>query len=324
VSDAPRRILVVGGHAPGVLIRVPRIPVTGETVIARDYSEPLDGGKGSNQAIAAARLGGSVGFVGRLGNDARGDLAADLMRDAGVQTRWTVRSTTQPTGTGVNLLDDEGTPAMVSVLGANAELSDEDVDRALDGSATDTIVLVDLEIPVEVALHALRSAHEREMLTLLNAAPAIVDITDVTPDAVDVLVVNEVEARTLLAGDEVAESGQELATALRDRTAVRDVVVTLGPDGHAGHDEDGAWSEPAHAVSPVDTSGAGDVFCAALAVQLAAGQKLRDACAWASFASAVSITRPGTIEGFPTVLDVDRLRGLPAGANSRPQHPDIP
>lgn len=313
MSDA--RIVVVGAHAPGVLIHVDRIPVAGETVLARGYSELLDGGKGSNQAVAASRLGGRVAFVGRLGADTRGQQAADMLVNDGVDIRHVLRSAQEPTGTGVNLLDNTGTPAMVTVPGANAGLTVEDVEQALVALSGASVLLVQLEIPEQVALAALRQGRRLGMLTMLNAAPAGLDINVLSGDFIDVLLVNQVEAQTLLHTD--ADEGVELARLLHARTGIGRIVVTLGGDGLACCEKDCCWRLPSAPVTVVDTSGAGDAFCAALAVKLAERETLREACGWAAWVAALSVTRPGTIEAFPTVEDLDALtaggRRVPAG-----------
>lgn len=296
------RIVVVGSHAPGVLIHVDRIPVAGETVLARGYAEAPDGGKGSNQAIAAARLGGRVAFVGRLGADARGQQAADMLTHDGVDIGHVLHATDEPTGTGVNLLDITGTPAMVTVPGANAGLTTGDAERALVALSGADVLLVQLEIPEEVAFAALREGRRLGMRTILNAAPASLSLNALAGGFIDVLVVNQVEAQTLL--DTAIDDGEQLATLLHTRTRIARVVVTLGGDGLAACEQGASWRLPSTKVEVVDTSGAGDAFCAALAVKLARHETLRQACEWAGHAAAISVTRPGTIEAFPTVNDL--------------------
>lgn len=308
MSESDPRIVVIGAHAPGVLVRVDRIPIAGETVIAREYSEPLDGGKGSNQALAVSRLGEPVAFVGKIGSDARGREAEALLRDSGVNTRHLLRSESQPTGNGVNLLDADGTPAMITVTGANAELSVEDVELALTELSSAKVLLVQLEIPVEVALHALKRGKQLGMLTVLNAAPACVEAQSLSGQDIDVLVVNEIEAQTLLATTTTATERRTLATRLREGTGIDGVIVTLGEQGLVGCDGLGTWHHKAISVPTLDTSGAGDVFCAALTIQLQAGSDLRTGSSWAALAAAASVTRLGTIEAFPSPADVERLR----------------
>jgi len=194
---------------------------------------------------------------------------------------------------------------MVTVPGANAGLSAEDVERALAGLPSPEVLLVQLEIPEKVALAALRQGRLLGMLTMLNAAPATIDLDALSGDFIDVLVVNQVEAQTLL--DTAVEDGAELATLLHARTGIGRVVVTLGGKGLAACKDAVSWRLPSAPVEVVDTSGAGDAFCAALAVRLAERETLCAACSWASWAAAISVTRPGTIEAFPTLDDLDAL-----------------
>jgi ribokinase len=314
VSDSTPQLLVVGAHAPGVLIKVAHIPAAGETVLALDYSEPLDGGKGSNQALAAARLGTSVAFVGCLGKDGRGDTALALLEETGVDVRHLRRSESLPTGTGVNLLDEAGTPAMVTVLGANSELANGDLDRAFAAWPSARTLLVQLEIPVPVALHALHVGRSLGMLTMLNAAPASADVSQLSASDIDVLIVNEVEAQTLI-GDDRSALGGSLAERLHVLTGIERVVVTMGEAGISAWDGS-TWRLPAHRVETVDTSGAGDVFCAALATRLADTHDLKEACRWASTAAAVSVATSGTIESFPTAAQVNGFLADPVRAQS--------
>ncbi len=130
------RIVVIGSHAPGLLIHVQRVPVAGETVIGWDFDEPQDGGKGSNQAIASARLGMPTSFVGCIGKDRLGTEAAGWLKEEGVDLNYLYSSTSKSTGAGINILDESGVPAMVTSMGANAEVSCEQVETALRGLKT--------------------------------------------------------------------------------------------------------------------------------------------------------------------------------------------
>lgn len=301
------RIVVVGSHAPGLFLRVKRPPLAGETVIGWDYQEPVDGGKGSNQAIAAARLGGQVSFVGCLGNDRVGDDGARWMAEAGIDLSFMRRSATAATGLGFIMLDEHGVPAMVSSLGANSELGEADVDAALGGLPQARLLLTQFEIPLGVALYAARQARQRGMISIINPAPA--PETPVTGlDCADILVPNEVEAALLLGLSPGHSVGPEyLAERLRKQTGAGVVVITLGEQGLAACDDQGVWCLAPPQVEVADTSGAGDVFCAALAVALVEGQPVRQACAWACAVASLSVTRPGTIPAYPSRAEADAL-----------------
>lgn len=293
------RIVVVGSHAPGLLIRVKRVPRAGETVLGWDFAEPQDGGKGSNQAIAAARLGGNVGFVGCVGKDRIGDEGSKWMAEAGIDIRFLKRHAGVGSGVGFIVLDEMGIPAMITSMGANAELHLDDVEAALNSLSDATIFLTQFEIPVELALDAARLARMHGMTTIVNPAPA----PDGIPAGLEwasVLAPNESEALAMLQMDAGAECAPVwLAEEVRRRSGAETVLVTLGAKGVAGCDATGSWHVSAPQVQVVDTSGAGDVFCAGLAVALSEGSSIRAASVWACHAASASVTCPGTIPAFP-------------------------
>lgn len=299
------RILVVGSHIPGLLLRVKRPPISGETVIGWGFEEAIDGGKGSNQAIAAARLGGKVSFLGCVGQDRIGDQAESWMTTAGVDTTLLRRSPTTASGVGFILLDERGVPAMVSSLGANAELTDQEVESAITGFDDIGVLLTQFEIPIQVALHAVRYAHQQGLLTILNPAPAP-EIKLSGLNCADLLVPNETESRMMLGVPVEQEVDNAwLAGRLRKKTGAGVVLITIGERGVVGCDAQGVWTVNPPPVKAVDTSGAGDAFCAALAVALIEGQPVRDATTWACSVAALSVTRSGTIPAYPTRAEVE-------------------
>jgi ribokinase len=303
-------IVVVGSHAPGLFVRVKRVPIAGETVIGWDFCEPMDGGKGSNQAIAASRLGAAVSFIGCVGDDRLGHTGELWMREAGVDTRHIIWSSGIPTGVGFTLLDEGAQPAMVVSRGANSELSKEQVEYALDDLRGARVLLTQFEILPDVAIHATKTAKRHGMISVVNPAPAP-DSTCLNWSDVDILVPNEIEAKHLV-GHSITGKADPLALAelLRTRTGVACVMITLGEEGIAACDETGIWQIKPPLVQMVDTSGAGDVFCAALAVALAQGISTRAAAEWSCYAAALSVTRAGTIPSFPTRREVDEFRRI--------------
>jgi ribokinase len=302
---APAEIIVVGSHAPGLFVRVRRPPVPGETVIGWDYQEPVDGGKGSNQAIAAARLGARVSFVGCVGADRLGDEGERWMVAAGVDTVHLRRSRTASTGNGFIMLAEDGVPAMVTCLGANAELSAEEVEAALLALQPARVLLTQFEISPQVALHAAQVARGLGMTTIVNPAPAPGAPLDGLMHA-DILVPNESEARQLLGLPIEQEIDLTLlAIRLVQETGAGCVLVTAGERGVTGSDGSDTWEIAPPSVPVVDTSGAGDVFCAALAAGLIHGKAIRAASAWACGVAALSVTREGTIPAFPTLSEAE-------------------
>ncbi len=312
MSDTPQ-IIVVGSHAPGMFVRVKRVPLAGETVIGWDFREPVDGGKGSNQAIAAARLGAHVSFVGCVGKDRIGEDGARWMRDAGVDLRHLRTSTTTGSGAGFVILDERGIPAMVTTIGANAEVQKAQIDAALNDFGGASVLLTQFEIDPQVALYAAQSARQRGMIAIVNPAPAPETPLDGL-EAATILAPNESEAKILLglpADADVAHA--ELAKTLQKRSGAQEVVITLGSRGAIGTDGTDLWNVEPPAVRVVDTSGAGDLFCAALAVALVEGKSIREAAGWACVAASLSVSRIGTIPSYPTRIEVD---GFVKGLNS--------
>jgi ribokinase len=300
----PVDIVVVGSHAPGIFVRVKRIPKAGETVIGWDFHEPKDGGKGSNQAIAAALLGGKASFVGCFGRDRIGDEGESWLKEAGVDTTWLKRHDSAASGVGFILLDENGVPAMVTSMGANAELNKKEVEKALEALSSAKVMLTQFEIPVDVALHAAKIAKSHGMVSIVNPGPApdkpISDLGFAT-----ILIPNETEAQILL-GIEPGEKfdAELLAKALKIKFDIPNVIITLGEDGVVGIDDDGLWKHEALKVNVVDTSGAGDVFCSALAVNIVNGNSIRDASNWACKVASLSVMQPGTIPSYPTFEEV--------------------
>ncbi len=307
MSDADPQIVVIGSHAPGLFVRVQRIPTAGETVLGWDLQEIKDGGKGSNQAIAAARLGVVASFVGCIGTDRLGAECEDWLREEEVEISHLYRSQSKGTGAGINIVDENGIPAMVTSLGANEELSCQQVETALEGLRGAKVMLTQFEILPEVALHAARIAHRYKMTTIVNPAPAFaVNLSHL--EVADVLIPNDVEAKVLLGNDPQAQIELEiLAQKLLTNTKAGTVLITAGPQGVVGADRSGTWRVLPPKVTVMDTSGAGDVFCAALAVGLIKGLDTRAASSWACLVATLSVTEVGTIASFPTAAEVDEF-----------------
>jgi len=297
-------IIIVGSHAPGVFVQVKRIPKAGETVIGWNFDEPVDGGKGSNQAIAAARLGGKTCFVGCVGQDRIGAEGKRWMQEAGVNTDFLREHEQFSSGIGFILLSENGVPAMVTSMGANAAIEKADIDEALQATPESKIVMTQFELPLDIAMYAIKKGRDAGKITIVNPGPAPEEPIPYL-DAISALIPNETEAQVLL-GREPGESfeAEELARALRTKTEIEDIIITLGDQGIVGIDNDGLWQIEPLDVDVVDTSGAGDVFCAALAVSLINGKTMRESSSWANKAAALSVTRSGTIPAFPTLDEV--------------------
>lgn len=305
MADGPR-LVVIGSANRDLVVRTERIPRPGETVLGGAFVM-VPGGKGANQAVAAARLGARVQFVGRVGQDAFGDALLAGMTAAGIETQHALRDAEQPTGVALIGVDTEGQNAIIVAPGANHCVSVEDIDAARESIAAAEAVVIQLEIPQETVAHAVAVARSVGTRVLLNPAP--VRHTNPLPDAllcqVDVLTPNEHEAASLL-GRESAEGQdwEEVAVSLRAK-GVNTVVITLGAEGCLLASAEGMQSVPALPVTPVDTTAAGDCFTGALAVALAEGQSLEAAAVFATRAAALSVTRLGAQPSLPTRAEVE-------------------
>ncbi|MEV6815875.1 ribokinase [Micromonospora sp. NPDC051296] len=299
------KIAVVGSYGAGLTMRVPRAPVAGETLSGGRFASG-HGGKGSNQAVAAARLGAEVSFLTAVGRDQFGDAARRLWAEEGIDT-GAVRTADAATMVGFILVDDDGENRIAIAPGALDELTTADVDRFADRIAEADLTVVSLEIPLPVALAALRTAHERGVRTLLNPAPAVA-LPDEAWEWIDVLTPNASEARVLTGLDpDGSTSAEEIVDLLRARYAGT-VVLTLGAEG-ALVDRAGRQTRVAPVTVPrvVDTTGAGDAFTGALAVALTRGDELTEAVRYAAAAGAHAVGVAEVIPALPGPDDVAAL-----------------
>ena len=287
-------VVVVGSANLDLVYRAP-IPAPGETVLATGRtSNP--GGKGANQAVAAARAGADTAFVGALGDDDAAGVLLTALGGAGV--RSVVRRVPGPSGSALIVVDDAGENAIVVDPGANGRLDGLDADQRAAVRAAD-VVLLQLEIPVATVVDAAREAHAAGAVVVLNAAPAQ-SLPDALLADVDLLVVNEHEAAALGG----AGTAERAVDALLERVPA--AVVTLGARGALVAARDAApTTVPGHRVTAVDTTGAGDTFCGTLVAALAAGDTLVGAVELATAAAALSVQRVGAVPSIPTREEID-------------------
>ena len=305
--DAARvSVTVVGSLNEDVLVRVSRLPGRGETVVGRG-TVLAPGGKGANQAAAAGRLGGGVAMVGRVGDDPAAARQLAALAEAGVDVTAVSRTPGAPTGSAtIPVEDGSGENLIVVVPGANAELRPGDVEVAVVRDAR--VVLLQLEVPLETVRAAAAGAAGTVVLTPAPPRPLPADLLA----RVDVLVPNEHELLQLAGAPPGDRTPGGLAALARTLTAGT-VVVTLGGRGALLVPADGpSLLQPPLPVQPVDTTGAGDAFCGALAVALAAGTAPAEAVATAVTAAALSTTGPGARGALPDAAAVAAARpGLP-------------
>jgi ribokinase len=299
------RIVVVGSSNTDMVIKAARIPAPGETVLGGEFFTTA-GGKGANQAVAAARLGAEVTFIARVGADVLGEAALRNFEMEGLCTDYVSRDEEAASGVALIFVDAGGENAIAVASGANARLTAEDVARAEPRIAEADVLLLQLEVPMPVVLAAVEIAKRHGRRVLLNPAPA-----QAVPDAllrqVDLLTPNETEAEMLLGRSDAGLAGvAATAQALRARGAGT-VVVTMGKEGVFVVAEDGEYHVAGRRVQTVDTTGAGDAFSGALAYAWGSGRDFRVAIEFAIAASALSVTRAGAQSALPRHEEVERL-----------------
>jgi ribokinase len=304
-------IVIVGSYNTDLTTYLKRLPRAGETV-SGDRFVTGPGGKGSNQAVAAARLGADVTFVGRVGMDVFGELALRIWADEGVNTEYVVRDSENATGVAPIFVEESGENMIVVALGANLAVNRNDVDAAGEVIAGADVVITQLEIDQDAAAYALQQAREKGVRTILNPAPAASISSEFMAQA-DLITPNETELFTLAGRGHVSAEEEAIDEAARSLLTRDDqtVVVTLGAQGARWVRKDGAGTVPTFQVNVVDTTGAGDAFNGGLAVALANELELEQAIRFANATAALCVTRHGTAPSMPRRTDVDRLIDLP-------------
>lgn len=295
------KIVVVGSFNADLISYMARMPKPGETVHG-DRFVTAAGGKGSNQAVAAARLGAEVTFIGRVGNDVFANLAYEIWDAEGVNRDFVSREEEHATGVAPILVDSSGENMIVVVLGANSRVKPADIDAARERIAAADVLIAQLEINLDMVAYALETAKALGVATILNPAPAA-ELPAETIQLADYLTPNETELETLSGmSSDVEAAARELLTRA-DQTA----VVTLGAQGAQIVTGSDSATVPTYEVDVVDTTGAGDAFNAGLAVALAEGRPLKDAVRFANAAAALSVAKPGAAPSTPYRPEVDAL-----------------
>ncbi len=292
------KIFVAGSSNTDMVIKSKKFPKPGETILGgRFLMNP--GGKGANQAVAAARLGGMVTFVGKIGNDIFGKQAVRLMEDEGINVENVVTDQEKPSGVAMITVDEKGENSIVVASGSNGTLNAADVEKAQEEVDKAAIILMQLEIPLDTVEYIARIGAEKNKTVILNPAPAT-DLSDSLLRNVSILTPNETEAE-LLTGVKVIdeESAAEAARQLRAK-GVDTVIITLGSEGAFIYNDELAVRIPAPKVTAVDTTAAGDTFNGALAVALSEGLKLDTAVAFANKAASISVTQMGAQSSIPS------------------------
>jgi ribokinase len=291
------RILVIGSSNTDMVIKTEKLPAPGETILGGTFlMNP--GGKGANQAVAAARLGGKVTFITKRGNDLFGNQAVGLFMREGIDTQFIVKDMEYPSGVALITVDSTGENSIVVAPGSNGQLSEEDIPASVFENPKTEILLLQLEIPVKTVEYAAVTASEKGIKVILNPAPAC-KIPDRLLQNIWLITPNETEAEAIT-GTEITDiSSAYRAAVLIQQKGVKNVIITLGEMGAYIKSANFTGLVPGIKVTPVDTTAAGDVFNGALAVALSEGKDLQEAVDFANKAAAISVTRMGAQASAP-------------------------
>jgi len=303
---AKKWVTVMGSFVADLAFRTDRVPAWGQTLMGHSFKLG-PGGKGSNQAVAAARAGGRVSFISKLGPDAFGEMARKLYETEGIDTQY-LFSTQSATGAAAIIIDAaKGENAIIVVPGACFEVTAAEVDQARGLIAGSSVFVAQLELPLPVVEHGLKLAHALGVPTILNPAPALA-LPESIYAHIDYITPNESETAALtgIAVESVADA-EKAADAFLER-GVRNAIITMGAQGALAKNAQVKAHLPAvDAGKVLETTGAGDAFNGGLAVALSEGMDLVSAAHFGCVAAGISITRPGTAPSMPTRPEIDAL-----------------
>ena len=292
-----KKIAVIGSTNMDMVVKTTHLPTPGETVLGGSFfMNP--GGKGANQAVAVARLGGDAVFITKIGNDIFGKQSAQLFDEEGINTSHILSDHTSPSGVALITVDDDGENSIVVASGANANLTPVDVEAVLNKLTDIHIILLQLEIPMETVNFIAGYAAAKGILLIVNPAPANILSPELLKH-IDIITPNTKEAE-MLTGVKVknAETAEKAALVLQKK-GVKKVIITLGAKGAFVLADGEIALVPANKVEAVDTTAAGDVFNGALAVAIAEGQGIIKAVEFSCLASSLSVTKLGAQSSIP-------------------------
>lgn len=297
------KIAVVGSSNTDMIMQMDHIPVPGETIIGGAFSMAA-GGKGANQAVAAARAGGQVTFIARVGRDMFGDKAVEGFQADGIEVKYVLRDEQAASGVALIFVAADGENSIGVASGANGRLSAEDVRNAREAITAADVLIMQLETPLETVTEAANIAAQAGVQVILDPAPAQ-PLGDELLKNISILTPNESEAE-LLTGIKVDDqAGAEKAADALLARGVDTILITLGARGTLLADKKGKQMVEAFKVKAVDTTAAGDVFNGSLAVALAQGKSLPEAIRWANAAAALSVTKLGAQPSAPKRTEIE-------------------
>lgn len=298
-----RKIVVIGSCNTDMVISMDHLPLPGETLIGGEFFMN-SGGKGANQAVAAARLGGNVSFIAKVGNDPFGKRALEQYRAEGIDVKHILTDPEQPSGVALIMVDAQGENSIAVASGANAHLTTKDINNAKEILSHADIVLMQLETPITTVEHAANVAKRSGAKVILNPAPAQ-PLPESLLQNLHILIANETEAE-FISGTQITDmdSVARAADILCDK-GVEKVVITLGSRGAFVKERGNYHQIPGLKVKAVDATAAGDTFCGALCVALAEGKNLTEAVTFANRCAAVTVTRMGAQSSLPYRSEIE-------------------
>ena len=299
-------IVVVGSSNTDMIIKVPHIPKPGETILGGTFATAA-GGKGANQAVAAARAGGDVSFIARVGDDMFGEEAIKGFQRDGLNIDHVITDTSAPSGVAEIFVAEDGENSIAVASGANLNLSPQDIMSAEDVIAKTDILVMQLEVPLETVYAAAKIAHDNGATVILNPAPAQT-LNEEYFKYFTILTPNETETE-ILTGVTVSDekSGEEAARLLIEK-GIETVILTLGRKGALMVSQNEVDHIPGFEVDAVDATAAGDVFNGTLAVALAEKRSLQEAISFANAAAALSVTKLGAQPSAPHRADIEKMQ----------------
>jgi ribokinase len=298
-----KKILIIGSSNTDMVIRTDHLPAPGETILGGTFFMAA-GGKGANQAVAAARLGGAVTFICKVGNDIFGNQAKELFKQEGIDTTYLLTDAALPSGIALIMVDKKAENCIAVASGANAALTPADLQNTDALLASASIILMQLEIPLETVQFIASKAHSKGIPIMLNPAPAC-ELPDALLQCISIITPNETEAE-MLTGIKVTDiaSAQQAAKKLHDK-GIPTVIITLGSNGALVLHNEIFTHVPTIAVQAIDTTAAGDVFNGALAVAFYGDKTINEAAAFACKAASISVTRLGAQASAPYKHEVE-------------------
>ncbi|RLI50365.1 ribokinase [Candidatus Bathyarchaeota archaeon] len=300
------KIVVIGCLHTDFTVKVKTIPRIGESVLGKSFKRS-PGGKGANQAVAAARLGADVVLIGRVGADVFGKELIKNLRENGIDTKYIIEDSETYTGLALIMVDEDGDNILAVASGADMRIRKEDIDRAEEIIKLSDILLIQLETPLQIVEYAINIAFNEGVKVLLNPAPAQKLSKDLLKK-VYVLIPNEKEAE-LLSNVKIKDLNSSKISAKKLlENGTENIVITLGKNGSIIATKEETVHINGLNVNAIDTTGAGDAFCGALAVALSSGKELKEAVIYANYAGALATTKIGAQEALPTKEELENFK----------------